>query len=132
MYSKRLFVLCSELSLGGNSLQCDGLIQLINPYIEALESRSIHEKNRREQLKEFAEREAEKRKERAALGPLQAKLMEEKEDMGKLDYGDLNGYLVPSPPLPPLKYMNVEDNGIDVHGKGGKYAPVVSMRLVRR
>eukprot|EP00118_Oscarella_pearsei_P004743 m.20733 g.20733 ORF g.20733 m.20733 type:complete len:249 (+) comp28070_c0_seq1:1311-2057(+) len=128
------YVYFSQLSLAGNNLQCDGLIHLINPYIEACESRKTHEANRKEQFKEYTTREEEKEKAKAKakLGSLQIGMKSDKEGFGALDYNDLNGCFVPAPPLPPLKYLNVEDNGIDVHGKGGKYAPVVCMRLVRR
>lgn len=86
---------------------------------------------RKERLEELKAQQEEKEQELAAMGPLRAKMALASEQ-AKEEYHETDPLLVPFPPLPPLKYLNIEDNGVDMHGKGGKFAPVVCSRLVRR
>ena len=121
-----------ELSLAGNRLQCDGVIQLINPLVEFYESHQAHENMRKERMEEIKSRQEEREQELSAMGPLRAKMLLASEEGKEEEYNETDLLLIPFPPLPPLKYLNIEDNGIDMHGKGGKFAPVVCMRLIRR
>lgn len=121
-----------ELSLAGNRLQCDGVIQLVNPLVEFYESQQAHENMRKERIEEIKFRQEEREQELSAMGPLRAKMLLASEEGREEEYTETDPLLIPFPPLPPLKYLNIEDNAIDMHGKGGKFAPVVCMRLIRR
>lgn len=87
---------------------------------------------RKERIEEIKFRQEEREQELSAMGPLRAKMLLASEEGREEEYTETDPLLIPFPPLPPLKYLNIEDNAIDMHGKGGKFAPVVCMRLIRR
>ncbi|XP_072034390.1 uncharacterized protein [Amphiura filiformis] len=137
-----------EIYLNGNNLEAEGVIELIKMAVDhaEVESRERQEEASRKaaeaealtllQEKEKRERrgvisDTEKQDEEKPASAKSSKSGKKKKKKGKKKKGKTKDPPGP-PPVGPLIYkLHVADNGIDAHGRGSTYAPVIAMRLFR-